>query len=268
MEPFTNDAFIKTKAWINNGNIRFETDMIRIVTLNISEKCQLQCSICPRSQGYPNQDIFMDLETVKQLKKRLDEINFQGIISISGMGEPCLHPKLLDICKILTPYKIKILTNGLADIDYKSLSHYADIYVTIHNQQSLSYLQNKFKDINVVFRNHDIQTADCELIQTNRGGWFINKAIQQPCYFPFYKLCIDYDGSYLLCPDDWKRQSKRTGIDIYNMDIEQYYCHYLLPRKKELIKNRIQVPCSQCNANGTLMGESIVKEYICQFKNE
>lgn len=269
LEQFTNNAFTKTKKWINDGIIESETDMIRIVVLNICEECQFQCPSCPRSMGYPNRKIYMDIKTVRKIRERLDEIHFKGMISISGMGEPGLHPDLLEICSILYPYPIKIITNGFSDADYEHISLYANIYISIHNTMHFPYLKKKFADINVVFRNHDIMSDRCELIQTNRGGWIDKNTIDNSCYFPFYKICIDYDGSYLLCPDDWNRNSKKSDINIYTTDIKTYFCDYLKPVKQVLLsEGRIKKPCSQCSANGILMGDKIIEEYLCRFKKE
>ena len=48
------------------------------------------------------------------------------------------------------------------------------------------------------------------LILNNRAG-IINplfKVIEEACFYPFYELSVDYDGSVLLCPQDWSKRYK------------------------------------------------------------
>ena len=263
-------AFEEKKKKIETVTIKKAIDCLRVVTLNISEKCQLKCPSCPRSYGYPNQDLYMDVNTAYKIKQHLDKINFTGIVSISGMGEPCLSPLIYDIVAMFHPYKVQLITNGLADVNYRLLSNYADIIVSVHNTGYSNILEQKFRDVAVIFRNHDTYSNQCELIPTNRGGWLFNENKKdRVCYFPFYKVCIDYDGSYLLCPDDWRRISKKPDIDVFHMDLKTYFCDYI---KDDLLKlitmGRLKSPCSECNANGMLMGKDIVEKYICQLENE
>ena len=82
-------------------------------------------------------------------------------------------------------------------------------------------------------------------------------------------MFIDIDGSYLLCPDDWKRISRKDNVNIYTMSIKEYFCNYIKNTKNILLdKGRVLEPCCCCSANGTLMGANIVEEYKCRFKNE
>ena len=264
------NAFEEKKKEIETVKIEKELDCLRVVTLNISEKCQLKCPSCPRSQGYPNRDLFMNMNTASKIKQLLDKIGFNGIVSISGLGEPCLNPLIYNLVSVFFPHKVQVVTNGLAGINYKLLSNYADIVVSVHNINHLNLLEEKFKDVAVTYKNHDRNSDSCELIPTNRGGWLSEENNKdRVCFFPLYKICIDYDGSYLWCPDDWRRVSKKPSIDIFHMDIATYFCEYI---KDDLYNldtiGRSKSPCSECNANGTLMGKNIAEKYICQFKNE
>ena len=107
------NSFELTNDRLKNAQIKQETDCIRTVVLNISEFCNLQCLSCPRSKGYKNRKLFMSSSIAQKIKERLDEIKYNGIISISGMGEPFAHPFILNILKILKEYNIQIITNGL-----------------------------------------------------------------------------------------------------------------------------------------------------------
>ena len=74
---------------------------------------------------------------------------------------------------------------------------------------------------------------------------------------------IDYDGSYLLCADDFNRKSYSKDLNIYNVSIEDYFINRIKSVKMKLINNgRINIsPCNRCNINGTRYGLDIVEWY-------
>ena len=89
--------------------------IISTVEINPTELCNLRCSFCPRSTFYPNQNLNLDFETANIIKRHLDSIEYKGLVSITGRGEPTLHPefdKLSDIFLKDRTYKLKINTNG------------------------------------------------------------------------------------------------------------------------------------------------------------
>lgn len=253
---------------VENNSFITEMDSLRTIVLNISEVCQLHCDICPHGHGYLpyNNMHYMDLKVIYALKHHLDKIHYKGIISISGMGEPFLHKDIIKITQILNNYHIKILTNGLIKRpDYNMLPNNCKIYVSVHDMSKLKQIRKNLKGINIPikYRNHDIAHNNCQLILTNRGGCLKSQHFnnKQCCYFPFYKMMIDVDGSYLLCADDWLRYSK-NALNVFNTSIADYFTKHLRYYKTTLIKKgRILSPCSQCNANGTLMGEKAAQWY-------
>ena len=34
----------------------------------------------------------------------------------------------------------------------------------------------------------------------------LEEPLSRPCYYPFYQLLVDYDGSVLVCPHDWGKK--------------------------------------------------------------
>lgn len=226
---------------------------LKSIMLNVSESCQLSCNYCPRSYGYPNNNYFMSLKTVKEIKRQLDSFNYNGLISISGMGEPTLHKDIFEICNIFHGYNLQIISNGMTNLDYELLSKKCTLIITKH-LKSYDY-DKKFKNINVILRNHIESDKNCSLIKTNRGGWIYNEKRDRKCFIPFYKLSIDYDGSYLLCPDDWARKSKNINNTIFNIEIKKYFCETLKDTKEKLLKSRLLIEtCKNCSTDGMLMG--------------
>ena len=69
-----------------------------VIQIEITNACHLSCANCTRFVGHHKSPFFMDLETVR---KAIDSLEgFPGRVGIMG-GEPCLHPKFLDILAIM-----------------------------------------------------------------------------------------------------------------------------------------------------------------------
>ena len=84
--------------------------------------------------------------------------------------------------------------------------------------------------------------------------------IKRPCYFPFNKMFIDWDGNVLLCVNDWSKNSIVGNINndtIQNIWMNDNYKKY----RKMLIEGKRDIePCNKCNINGTLFGQ---KSFDC-----
>lgn len=269
-------VFEQTKSRIARADIQNEIDCIQTIVLNISEYCSLKCSMCPRSAGYPNRKAYMDFLTILDIKKRLQDIDYKGTISISGMGEPCEHPKLMKLLEILTTnsnhepkYKIKLLTNGIPNVDYHKIEEMGiKLLVSVHDIKSIDYLKEKFKNTSAILRNHDPHSFSTELKITNRAGYMKSGEIQTGCCnYPFYKMMIDIDGSYLLCPEDWDRITKKSENNVHTKSIKEFFIDYLKNIKKELIENGRSnlTPCNKCSMNGSLMGGKMVEYFKSKY---
>lgn len=77
---------------------------------------------------------------------------------------------------------------------------------------------------------------------------------------------IDWNGDVFLCTQDWNRKIKSGNIgednliDIWNSKLLKTF---RLNLSKGLRKNN---PCLNCNANGTLHGETHVKAWEKYYK--
>lgn len=267
--------------------IEKDIDCLQTVTLNISENCQLKCSFCPRSKNYSHPIGFMSKEVAYYIRNNLSHINYSNTLSISGMGEPLLHPYIESIIGILTDngkvnYKTQILTNGIADYNYNRLLKYGvKIIVSIHDDTKDKHLPiMNYESDNIIYRDHTSNSK--EMIPTNRAGFIKEGCSPNTCYYPFYKIFIDYDGSYLLCQEDWNRvtkvkkykyKDKYKSINIMQMNIEQYFTSYLFPYKKQFCTEDGYIDrksiltsklCGECNAAGIVMGE----RYYEYFKSK
>jgi len=82
------------------------------VDLEITTACQLQCVYCART--------FMGISSLhlqcRELERMLDALPFIVQVTLVGLGEPLLHPKLADVLRILKQRHLRIglVTNGIA----------------------------------------------------------------------------------------------------------------------------------------------------------
>ena len=100
---------------------------------------------------------------------------------------------------------------------------------------------------------------DFGLKLTNRAGT-IDVGNQQPidkthlCYYPSYSMAVDWDGSVLLCVQDWNKRLRFGNLHEDSL-MEAWRSTSLYKRRMQLAKTgRCQAPCSSCNADGTLHG--------------
>ena len=68
------------------------------VEINGSELCNRTCSFCPRydPEVYPNQNLHMSIETCSNLVDGLKKIEFYGVVTFVGFGEPLLAKNLIE----------------------------------------------------------------------------------------------------------------------------------------------------------------------------
>lgn len=228
------------------------------ITVNVTEYCQLSCPYCPHGYGYEPQGN-MDWHTAQTLVQRIKESGFKGRVSISGNGEPALWPYLMQFLQELPDTIDKqVISNGVTEgFDFQELGKHCRLIISKHDK-------NAWLDVgDAIVRDCDPSSPGFDMKLTNRGGWL--KAEQRNrglCTIPFYKMFVDYDGSYLLCCDDWLRKSKTKGNNIFEMSINEYFYNQLHKKKCELISHgRVGEPCSMCTANGKMMGMNYVKDF-------
>lgn len=84
---------------------------LKVFAIELTNWCNAQCSFCPypspehnRQKGYMTDDTF---------EKMLDVVNIGGV-NLSGLGEPTLHPKLVQYVEALTlkGFIVQLNTNG------------------------------------------------------------------------------------------------------------------------------------------------------------
>ena len=110
------DNIERKKPSINEVNFYNSIPMFSFIELNINEICNRVCPFCPRvdPEIYPNQNIHMSVDLAEKIASELKQIEFTGIVNISGTGEPLLTKNIPEIIEKFgkNDIHIEVVTNG------------------------------------------------------------------------------------------------------------------------------------------------------------
>ena len=96
---------------------------------------------------------------------------------------------------------------------------------------------------------------------TNRTGTVkignqLDNSVHGICYYPTYQFLIDWNGDVFLCPQDWQRR-RAMGNMMQESIFEIWKGNTIKKFRKNLLNGkRCDKPCSDCNADGTLLGKN------------
>lgn len=256
------------------------------IEFSLSGLCNRLCEFCPRvdTKNYPNLNKHMPIDSYSSIIKDLEKINFKGGFIYSGFSEPILYKYLFDVIKITRKFlpdnRIELVTNGdhlkkekvfkLFEAGLTQLS--VSLYDGPHQIEKFKNLQ---KETNLSDQQFDLRfrwkKEDGYGINiTNRAGSIImpefnvkklNQGLKKKCFYPFYQIMIDYDGSVLLCNHDWYKKLILGNINTES--ILTIWKNEILKRTRNNLSKakRIDSPCNKCDANGTMMGAEYVKKW-------
>ena len=252
--------------------------MFTWIELNVNELCNRKCIFCPRSSTYPNQNVHMDIETVRKMAVELSDLDFKGSVNISGTGESLLTKHLPHIIFEFGSRNIsvEIVTNGdkLKEDYIKKLYScgLSQIVVSMYDgPEQIDYFHNLFAKCNIDKRLYTLrdrwydESQDYGLIYTNRAG-FLGEDLPSPedrhCYYPSYSMYIDWNGDALLCCQDMYNRTVKIG-NVKSQSLLEIWKNEKLNdyRKKLSSGNRDLAPCDNCNANGMVFGKSHSNEW-------
>jgi len=254
------------------------------IEFSINGTCNRRCFFCPRvdPEKYPNIAKSLDIKVFEKIILELKKVNFNGRISFSGFGEPLLTKNLYQYVEIvkkhLNDVYIEVTSNGdvlLSKIGPSMLkklfnSGLTNIKVSLYDgPEQIEPTENIKKKLNLsdeqfIIRKRYLGPEESYgLTISNRAGAIefkndvfelkaLSEPLKQPCYFPFYKMMIDYNGDVLICSNDWKKEAPVGNIkteSILDIWVSEKFINI---RKKLSQANRNYKPCKYCDVNGTL----------------
>jgi len=278
-------------------NLKNNVPPFSSIEISINGACNRRCHFCPRvrEDEYPNIPTSLDINVFKKLINDLTEINYTGRFSFTGFSEPLLTKNLHEYIEIIKD-KLKestaeIVTNGdvlvskngkkileklyRSGLDNTRVSlydgpHQIKIFEKIKSDLKLS---NKQFIIRERFLGPDQSFG---MTISNRAGSVtvktkdftvepLKEPLKQSCYYPFYKVLIDYDGTVLMCSNDWKKEKPMGNIHKESLIKIWSNNKFNTQRNKLCNKDRSEKPCNVCDVDGILNGKVSFnrwKEYL------
>tara|TARA_R110001583_G_scaffold84781_5_gene222669 strand:- start:9196 stop:10104 length:909 start_codon:yes stop_codon:yes gene_type:complete len=262
--------------------------LFSFIELNINELCNRVCPFCPRvdPKNYPNQNIHMSIELAENIAEQLKELNFTGIVNISGTGEPLLTKYITDIVSAFGKRRIhiEIVTNGDVLQSQKGSDLIKDLYASGLQQFVVSMYDGpeQIESFNTLFDSCGIdrslyslrdrwydESEDYGLLYTNRAGNIgfehLSETAKQKlmnsgksaCFYTHYSMMIDWNGDALLCCQDMYNRTVKFG-NIKHKPLIDIWRDAKLMEFRNKLKNgeRSSSPCNNCNANGRIFGHN------------
>ena len=243
------------------------------IELSLIDVCNRKCVFCPKSDPDVAPDTYqkMNMRLIEKFSEGLKKINYNGSVVLCGYGEPMLHKEIYEISKKLAEASfVEIVTNG----DTLNKDQIKKLYDSNVNKLLISLYDGpeqvtKFKAMAnaaqvpadfVILRNRWFdEKEDYGLKLTNRAGT-VKVGVQDTkdtftsCFYPSYSALIDWNGDVFLCSQDWQRRRTMGNImleDFFDIWVGKTITQY---RKNLLNGKRCNSPCTECNAEGTVLG--------------
>jgi radical SAM protein with 4Fe4S-binding SPASM domain len=242
------------------------------IEISINGACNRRCKFCPRvdENKYPNILESLDFDVYKRVIESLERNSFSGVLQFVGFCEPLLTRNLVDYFRIV-PKNIKIdLVSNLdiiPDFDELHEAGLDNLMVSVYDGDvryeelnrlipdkylnSLVFLRKRYSVDNWETLSNRAGAVDLESLGLKRETLPLSK----PCYFPFYKMFIDYNGDVLICSHDWDKHLIVGNVhheDIYDIWWSDTFMNV---RRNLLESKRNHLPCQNCNVIGTLNGQ-------------
>jgi len=255
------------------------------IELSLIDVCNRSCSFCPKSDENVAPDTYqkMSKKLIDKMHDDLKKINYRGVLTLCGYGEPLLHKEIEYICKKLSKVSsVEIVTNG-DPLNYKVIqklynANLSRLLISMYDgpEQVIKFKtmikKSGVPEDFVILRDRwYTETENFGVKLTNRAGTIstgnqIGNDVHTVCYYPSYQFLIDWNGDIFLCPQDWQRRQamgnmmQESLFEIWMSKIMKKYRVDLLNGK------RVNNPCKSCNATGTLLGINHAKIWREKYK--
>ena len=259
---------------------------ITVVDLSTTDFCNRTCVFCPRHDPkvYPNRSLHMTSQGAEIIASKLSDIDFKGTVAISGFGENLINPNIVEIIRVLRrklpdafiecntngdPLK-SLLASQLIDMGLDCIN--INLYDGPEQVQKFDLMLQHIPKEKYKYRVH-WGDEDFGLHYNNRSGvvkWipYKNNEVMKGCYYPFYKLFVDWNGDVLFCANDWGRENVIGNLMQQTID-ELWLSSAMKKIRTQLAtKGRIITPCNSCNINGGMVGKLSFNRFMEFYEKE
>lgn len=232
--------------------IMYSRPIETIKQIEITTECNLRCRYCPHpkmQREKRHMDMVTFIRTLKWVNK-FTELGTQGEVSLTGIGEPLLHPELMSMISMLRDvHKGTILfsTNGILMTDEiaTQLQYYGvKVYVSTHRPEKAGPAINMCRRYGIL-AGHNTAFATSSLDWAGQVEWEVS-APSIECDFlrqgwgvvmvdgRITTCCMDAEGKGVIGHVDGSGQSRN---DIEKIPVTKPYelcdsCHMTVPETK------------------------------------
>ena len=263
-----------------------------LIEFNLSGLCNRECVFCPRVDPaiFPNINEHIPIELYEKIMNELAEVDYDGMVLYSAFGEPLLYKRIEELIvlskKICPKVRVESVTNGdfVTPKKLKSLfdagldTLLISLYDGPHQQEIFKTMMSEvgLTDKQVVLRDRWLPPEEnYGITLVNRSGMVnipevgvgaIKEPLKRRCFYPFYQVVVDYDGSALLCTHDWGK--KFIVGNLNQQTIHELWDNDRIKKVRESLANsdRGFAPCNGCDADGTLMGGDHFAQWMAHYK--
>ena len=196
--------------------------LFRDIQIQTHTQCNFRCKFCPHGK-IPIQHGEMTDETFQEVCRQLGELQFRGTIYPYLMNEPLMDPKLparIAALRAACPgARIWVDTNGslaTAELLTRIVESGAGVVTMEMYLARGQRIARKYLDMHAELPAHVqervfIYERAADAVLTNRAGNLPDRPVPArplalPCERPFRQVYVAYDGSLLLCCQDWRRE--------------------------------------------------------------
>lgn len=257
--------------------------------------CNRRCIFCPRVDPvqFPNKNEHLSFELFDKVMNELETIDYCGRISFSGFCEPLLTTDLEKYIafarKICPKITIEISSNG----DVLNMERLKSLFESGLDNIRLSLYGGPYQDEKFIKMKEELKLNDKKFILrrrylspeqsygltiSNRAGSItlindkirvepLKEPLKQACFYPFYKVMVDYDGKVMICSNDWLKKlivgdlNSQTIFQVWNSN------EFNRARKNLMHDNRKFAPCDLCDVNGLYNGKSHFEAWVRYYKS-
>lgn len=223
--------------------------MYSLVYVEIVRGCNLACEFCPHS--LENNEIhMMEMSTVDTIVEHLRKADRKIRLSLSGRGEPTLHPQFIEIVrKFASIPKVRVIciTNGarLSQqwIDDVYAAGMRGLHIDVYNAKTDAaahaidypvpcfYIQDgniwsNSRPCVVVCDEREERYNSVRAFHNWAGAarkeyWTGDIPRQSPCSSPLKMITVRWDGKYAVCCSQWLDEV--TFGTVFEEDFDQQY---------------------------------------------
>jgi len=239
------------------------------IDINPTELCNRKCVFCPRSDGYENANLHLDLNLANKIASELEEIEYTGTINICGNGEPLLHKDISGLVSCFKNFQVEIVTNGdklnvelIKDLYANGLKYF--VVSMYDGPEQIQKFINLFDSAGITSDRYILrdrwhsEDKNYGLVLTNRAGVIKGgdeMTLPTICQYMHYSMQIDWNGDVLFCVQSIYDKSITFGNLNYKNMLDIWISKKMDDYRKRLGEgNRSHHPCEKCNAMGILHG--------------